>query len=62
MFDIQFPSEQIFWLMIGLFFLFNGFFLIYAKKKDLIPNLKYKPLYIIFNFFIGFGYLYIAFT
>jgi len=37
-------------LIVGLFFLFNVIFLIYAKKKDLIPNLKYKPFYIIFNF------------
>ncbi|CDG64601.1 putative membrane protein [Methanobacterium sp. MB1] len=49
-------------LILGLFFLFDGFLLIYVKKKDLIPNLKYKSFFIIFNFFIAFGYLYIAFT
>jgi hypothetical protein len=48
-------------LILGWVFFFNGFFLIYAKKKDLIPNLKYKPFYIIFDYFIAAGFLYIAF-
>jgi len=42
-----------------MFFIFYGFFVIYAKKENLahlVPNQKYN-YYIIFCFIVGIGFL-----
>ena len=49
-------------LIIGLFFVFGLFLLIYGKKKDLLPTLKYINLIILWHFFMAICLLYGAFT